>query len=164
MPVVTRDTAESVRTDEHAAFGISTTWGLADAAGLTQFGAHYETLEPGAVSSLRHWHSAEDEFLYMLEGEAVLYEGEERHVLTPGMAAGWPAGAEKGHFLRNESAADASYLIVGTRVPGDVVTYPAHDRVLHRGEPPRFTTLAGEDAEMGPYERVARGLDTVEGG
>lgn len=163
MPIVSRDTVEPKR-EADPTFGTYTQWPLADAGGLTQFGAHLELLAPGGVTSLRHWHSEEDEFLYMLNGELVLYEGPEVHTLRPGQAAAFPAGVAEGHFLRNESTADASYLIIGTRRPEDVVTYPAHDRVLHRStDGDRFTTLAGAPADRSAYADVAEGLRTVDG-
>jgi uncharacterized cupin superfamily protein len=102
---------------------------LGDAAGLTQFGAHLERLPPGARSSLRHWHEAEDEFVYVLEGEVVLIEDTETR-LAAGEAAAWKAGSPVGHCLENRSGAPAVYLTVGTRSRRDVVHYPDHDLVL----------------------------------
>jgi uncharacterized cupin superfamily protein len=96
---------------------------LGDPGGLTQFGVHLETLPPGSRSSHRHWHEAEDEFLWMVAGEVVLIEDEET-VLRPGDAAAWPAGRPVGHCLENRSGADATYLIAGTRRMADVVHYP----------------------------------------
>jgi uncharacterized cupin superfamily protein len=96
---------------------------LEDAAGLTQFGCHVETLPPGSRSSHRHWHEAEDELVYVLAGEVVLIEDVET-LLRPGDAAAWPAGRPVGHCLENRSAADATYLVVGTRSMADVVHYP----------------------------------------
>jgi uncharacterized cupin superfamily protein len=109
---------------------------LGDAAGLTQFGAHLERLPPGARSSLRHWHEAEDELVYVLEGEVVLVEDAET-TLRAGDAAGWKAGAPVGHCLENRSAAPAVYLTVGTRSHHDVVHYPDHDLVLTKDGPRR---------------------------
>lgn len=99
----------------HAAIG--------DAAGLTQFGCHLERLPPGSRSSHRHWREAEDELVYVLEGEVVLVE-ETETVLRAGDAAAWRAGDPVGHCLENRSAADALYLVVGTRRMADVVHYP----------------------------------------
>ena len=64
-------------------------WSLSDAVGLTQFGAAFEELPPGAQSSQRHWHENEDEFLYVLEGELTVVEDDGEHLLGPGDAAGW---------------------------------------------------------------------------
>ena len=81
---------------------------LTPALGLTQFGVNLTTLEPGAMSSLRHWHAKEDECVYMLEGELVLVTDDGEHVLSPGMAAGFAAGEANGHHLINRSAAPAT--------------------------------------------------------
>ena len=96
---------------------------LGDPGGLAQFGVHLETLPPGSRSSHRHWHEAEDEFLWMVSGEVVLIEDEET-LLRPGDAAAWPAGHPVGHCLENRSSADATYLVAGTRRMADVVHYP----------------------------------------
>lgn len=102
---------------------------LGDALGLKNFGVNRTTLPPGAVSALRHWHSHEDEFIYVLEGELVLVTeaGEQR--LGPGMCAGFPAGRPDGHCLVNRTDRNAVYLEVGDRRPEDVVTYPDEDIV-----------------------------------
>ena len=76
---------------------------LAPATGLTDFGASEVTLQPGAWSSQRHWHDGEDEFLVMIEGEAVLVEDEGRSVLKAGDMVAWPKGVPNGHHLINES-------------------------------------------------------------
>lgn len=116
---------------------------LGDAGGLTQFGVHLERLPPGSRSSFRHWHEAEDEFVYMLEGTAILVEEEETR-LGPGDAAAWKAGAPVGHCLENRSDADVVYLVVGTRSPNDVVHYPDHDVVLtKRGAARRYSRADG---------------------
>lgn len=96
---------------------------LGDAGGLTQFGAHLETLPPGSRSAHRHWHETEDELVYVISGEVVLVEDDET-VLRPGDAAAWPAGHPVGHCLENRSALEATYLVVGTRSGADTVHYP----------------------------------------
>jgi uncharacterized cupin superfamily protein len=88
---------------------------LGNAAGLTQFGVNLTTLKPGAASALRHWHTGEDEFVYMLAGEVVLCEDGGEVVLRPGDAAGFKAGVANGHRLVNRSDRDAVYLEVGAR-------------------------------------------------
>lgn len=105
---------------------------LGDAAGLTQFGVNLVTLLPGMPSSMRHWHSHEDEFLYVVEGELVLVTDAGEQVLTPGMVAGFPAGAQDGHRVINRGSKPAVYLEVGTRAPADVCHYPDIDM---RAEP-----------------------------
>jgi uncharacterized cupin superfamily protein len=102
-----------------------------DAGGLTQFGAYVETLQPGAWSSDRHWHEEEDEFLYVLSGEATVIEDDGAHLLRPDDAACWPANTPNAHQVVNRSEAPCSYLIFGTRMVRDVVHYPDSGRVLH---------------------------------
>jgi uncharacterized cupin superfamily protein len=105
------------------------------AAGLSQFGVNILHLAPGAWSSQRHWHSHEDEFVYVLEGEVVLVTdaGEER--LVAGECAGFPAGDRDGHHLQNRSDKLAIVLEVGTSTTGvDVCEYPDVDlRALPTG-------------------------------
>ena len=81
--------------------------------GLTDFGVSHVTLKPGAWSSQRHWHDGEDEFLVMLEGEAVLVEDDGRTILRPGDCAAWPKGSTNGHHLINESDRDCVFVVVG---------------------------------------------------
>ncbi len=116
------------RAEEYGAFESKL---YSDAGGLTQFGAYLETLQPGSRSSERHWHEEEDEFLYVVSGEATVIEDDGAHVLQPGDAACWPAGRPNAHQVVNRSDAPCSYLIVGTRVTHDVCPYPDAGRVLH---------------------------------
>lgn len=98
---------------------------LGNAGGLTQFGVNLLRLPPGQWSSQRHWHAAEDEFVYVLEGEVVLVGDAGEHVLRAGDCAGFPAGAPDGHHLLNRSDRDAIVLEVGSRRPeSDSCTYP----------------------------------------
>jgi len=109
-------------------------WKLGDAAGLTQFGVNRLRLPPGAWSAQRHWHSAEDEFVYVLEGSVVLVTDAGEELLGPGDCAGFPAGAADGHHFVNRSADDALLLEVGTRSRGnDAVAYPDIDLALPPG-------------------------------
>lgn len=96
---------------------------LGDAAGLKNFGVNLTRLDPGAESSMRHWHAKQDEFIYVLEGEVTLVTDAGRQKLRPGMAAGFPAGRADGHQLVNESDRPALYLEVGDRSPGDSAAY-----------------------------------------
>jgi len=96
---------------------------LGDAAGLTQFGVNLCTLPPGAWSSQRHWHTSEDELIYVVSGEVTLVTDEGEEVLRAGEAAGFKAGDPDGHTLQNRSNADVVLLEIGTRVAGDVATY-----------------------------------------
>ena len=77
------------------------------------------TLPPGGQSALRHWHTLEDEFVYVLEGEVVLVSNQGEQTLTAGMCAGYPAGREDGHHFINRSKRPAKYLEVGNRIEGD---------------------------------------------
>ncbi len=85
---------------------------LAPVGGLTEMGASHVVLKPGAWSSQRHWHKGEDELLIMLGGEAVLVEDTGRTVLRAGDICAWPAGAENGHHLINESAEDCCFVAI----------------------------------------------------
>lgn len=119
-------------------------WQMSDAGGLTQFGAIIETLKPGAMSSQRHWHENEDEFLYMLSGELVLVEDNGDQILKTGDAAAWKAGIANGHHLQNRSEEPASFLIVGSRAEKDTCHYPDIDLVFHcNGDDHHFTHKDG---------------------
>lgn len=100
---------------------------LGDALGLKHFGVNVTTIKPGAHSALRHWHSREDEFIYMLSGELVLVTEAGEQALTAGTCAGFPAASADGHHLVNRTGRDAVYLEVGDRDPADEVTYPDAD-------------------------------------
>ena len=100
---------------------------LGNALGLTHYGVNLVTLPPGTWSALRHWHTKQDEFVFVVEGELVLVTDAGEQRLRTGMVAGFPAGNADGHHLVNRSAAPAIYLEVGDRVPGDEVHYPDAD-------------------------------------
>lgn len=117
---------------------------LGEAAGLTQFGVNIEKLLPGGMSSQRHWHENEDEFLYMLTGEVVLVENTGETVLREGDAAGWKAGDDNAHHLVNRTEEPAFYLIVGTRAEHDAVHFPDIDLQYSRHDgDPLFTRKDG---------------------
>jgi uncharacterized cupin superfamily protein len=97
---------------------------LSDAGGLTQYGAYLQTLQAGQRTSDRHWHAQEDEFLYLLSGEATVVDDAGAHALQPGDAVCWPAGEPNAHHVINRSQAPCSFLIVGTRVERDTTHYP----------------------------------------
>ena len=100
---------------------------LGDLFGLSNFGVNLTHLAPNSVSALRHAHTRQDEFIYVLQGRPVLITDEGRTQLEPGMCAGFKAGIGNGHALVNESAEDVVYLEVGDRTPGDAATYPDDD-------------------------------------
>ena len=109
-------------------------WKLGDAAGLTQFGVNLMRLPPGQWTSQRHWHSAEDEFVWIVEGEVVLVTDDGEQVMRAGDCAGFPAGAPNGHHLQNRSDAEAVLLEVGSRRRDvDAVTYSDVDLKLDAG-------------------------------
>ena len=159
---------EAEKRAEH--YGASERLRYSDAGGLTQFGAHVETLQPGSRSSERHWHEEEDEFLHVISGEATVIEDDDAHPLGPGDAACWPAGAANAHQVVNRSDAPCTYLILGTRMAREVIHYPDVGRVgyieggawrLHRTddgapimegktEQPRPLTWWGSGADRAP--------------
>ena len=105
---------------------------LGSALGLKNFGVNLTTLAPGAASSQRHWHTKQDEFVYVLEGELTLVTDAGEQLLRPGMAAGFRAGNPDGHHLVNRSGSPAVYLEVGDRTPGDEAEYPDIDMAARR--------------------------------
>jgi uncharacterized cupin superfamily protein len=100
---------------------------VGDAAGLTDLGVNVLQLAPGAWSSQRHWHSAEDEFVWVLEGQVVLVTDDGEEILNPGDCVGFKAGEHNGHHLQNRSAQPARLLEIGSRRRSDVVDYPDVD-------------------------------------
>lgn len=100
---------------------------LGDLFGLTNFGVNLTTLRPGAVSSLRHTHSRQDELVYILEGEPTLVSGDGETQLRPGMTAGFKAGSPDAHHLVNRTEHDVHYIEVGDRTDRDTITYPDDD-------------------------------------
>ena len=103
---------------------------LGDLFGLTNFGVNLTRLEPKALSSIRHAHSKQDEFVYVLEGHPTLITDEGRTLLAPGMCAGFRAGTGNAHHMLNESSTDVVYLDIGDRTPGGGVEYPDDDLKL----------------------------------
>ena len=106
---------------------------LGDLFGLADYGVNRVELDPGIWSSIPHWHSREDEFVYVLEGELVLVSGDAERVLVPGDCAGFPAGLDRPHHLENRSDGAAVYLEIGSRRPDlDEVDYPGEDLRIAR--------------------------------
>lgn len=120
---------------------------LGNAAGLTQFGVNLLTLEPGVWSSQRHWHTHEDEFVWVLEGEVVMITDEGRQLMKAGDCAGFPAGSQNGHHFINESVHPAKLLVMGSRDDQDQCGYPDIDMHLHgerySGAAPHYTRKDG---------------------
>jgi len=118
---------------------------LGNAVGLSQFGVNLTKLEPGAATSILHWHEQEDEFVYVVEGELVLIEDGGETLLKPGDCAGFKAGVSNGHHLVNKSPRDALYLEIGTRAATERGHYPDVDLVFERDQQGmRFLHRSGE--------------------
>jgi uncharacterized cupin superfamily protein len=100
---------------------------LGDYFGLTNFGVNVTLLKPKAISALRHAHSRQDEFMYILQGCPTLQTDEGRTQLSPGMCIGFPAGKGNANNLINETSEDVLYIEVGDRTPGDEAIYPDDD-------------------------------------
>jgi uncharacterized cupin superfamily protein len=117
---------------------------LGDAGGLSDFGVNLTRLPPGNWSSQRHWHSHEDEFIYVLEGQLTLVEDGAETQLQAGDCAAFPKGSGNGHHLVNKSTAMAVYLEIGSRQPDDVtmcsdvdmMSTNADGRFLHKDGTP----------------------------
>jgi uncharacterized cupin superfamily protein len=107
---------------------------LGDAFGLTQFGVNLTRLAPGTASAQRHWHSHEDELVYILDGEAVLVSDAGEQVMTAGMCAGFKAGVPDGHQIVNRSGSDVVFLEIGTRAMEGGADYPDIDMIVRRDE------------------------------
>lgn len=107
---------------------------LGDRFGLGSFGVNLTTLKPGAQSSLRHAHTVQDEFVYILQGHPVLLTDAGETPLAPGLCAGFRAGSGNAHCLVNRGTEDVLYLEVGDRLPGDSGTYPDDDLKAEMGE------------------------------
>jgi uncharacterized cupin superfamily protein len=103
---------------------------LGDLFGLKNFGVNLTTLAPGALSSLRHGHTRQDEFVYILRGRPTLRTDEGQRQLAPGMCAGFKAGTGNAHHLHNETDDEVWYLEIGDRTAGDSVSYPDDDLQL----------------------------------
>ncbi|WP_169569111.1 cupin domain-containing protein [Sneathiella limimaris] len=101
--------------------------GLSDQFGLSQFGVNLEVIHPGGKSSLRHWHTQSDEFVYVLKGELTLVTNSGKTQMTTGMCVGFKANVTDAHHLLNETNKSASFIVVGSRVPGDKAIYPDDD-------------------------------------
>lgn len=121
---------------------------LGEAFQLENFGVNLTKLAPGAVSALRHAHTKQDEFVYVLQGAPTLHTDEGRQQLWPGMCAGFKAGTGNGHRLINDTTEEVVYLEIGDRTQGDQATYPDDDlkAVLVDGKW-KFTHIDGK-----PYE------------
>lgn len=132
---------------------------LGEAGGLTQFGANLVILQPGALSSLRHWHQAEDEFVMVTEGECVLVQDAGETPMRAGDCAAFPAGHPDGHHFINRSGAEARFLVVGSKASSEIATYSDVDLVLHvNAGTARFARKDGSDWTA-PRDTPMKGAD-----
>ncbi len=124
---------------------------LGDAGGLTQFGANITILAPGAMSSMRHWHLNEDEFVMVTEGEVTLVDDTGETVMRPGDCAAFPAGDENGHHFVNNSDSEARFLVIGTRLTDETAYYSDVDMmVTQKDGHQKFTKRDGTLLREGP--------------
>lgn len=100
---------------------------LGDHFGLKNFGVNLTRLAPGAHTALRHAHTLQDEFVYVVEGHPVLVTDDGEEWLSPGMCVGFPHGTGNAHHLINRTNADVVLIEIGDRTPGDGATYPDDD-------------------------------------
>ncbi len=126
--IIRRDQAPVDRgtAEDEQRYGARESLHLTEEGGLTQFGAHLHTLQPGSRSSDRHWHEEEDEFVVMLDGEAVLIEEDGETVMRPGDCAAFPKGVANGHHLVNRSDRPCTFIAVG-KVAANDCHYPDID-------------------------------------
>jgi uncharacterized cupin superfamily protein len=124
---------------------------LGDAAGLTQFGVNLLRLKPGVWSSQRHWHTEQDEFVYVVSGEVVLVTDAGEEILKTGDCAGFKAGDKDGHHLQNRGNEDAVLLEIGTRTLADGGEYSDIDMAFKMGGPAMYTRKDGT-----PYADLKR--------
>ncbi len=119
---------------------------LGNVFGLSNFGVNLTSLAPGAESALRHAHTLQDEFVYILSGSPTLITDEGEFILSPGDCAGFRAGTKNAHHLVNRSDHEVVFLEVGDRTGGDSATYPDDDLLMHiEGGTLRFTRKNGKD-------------------
>jgi uncharacterized cupin superfamily protein len=145
MPAIT---PEQMTLEEEPGWGDSApnlTYWISEPGGLTQFGAFLQVIPPGSRSSAAHWHSAEDEMIYVLDGTLTLVEGGAETLLRPGDAAVFKAGVPVGHFLENRSERPARCLVVGTRAPVDRITYTDRNLICHRDRAQPHDTFTDYD-------------------
>lgn len=118
---------------------------LGDLGGLTQFGANVVILEPGAKSSLRHWHENEDEFVMITQGSCTLIDNDGAHEMVVGDCAAFPANSDNAHHFVNKTDAEARFLVVGTRSPAEIAHYPDNDmKVELKSGSANFTKANGD--------------------
>lgn len=121
---------------------------LGDHARLTNFGVNMTRIVPGGQSSSRHWHSRQDEFVYVLSGEVVLETDAGEEILRAGMCGGFPAGSRDGHRFVNRTDRDSLLLVIGDRTVGDEIGYPDIDMHGHPGPNGRYRFTRKDGAPL----------------
>jgi uncharacterized cupin superfamily protein len=109
---------------------------LSDRAGLERIGIHLVRLQTGRESTQAHFHDADEEFIYILEGRGIAEIGDQSFEVGPGDFMGFPAPSPP-HLLRNPFERDLVYLVGGERNRNDVVHYPRIRRSMIKGPGPR---------------------------
>ena len=125
------NTAETKHVHQFNEHAIRHTVSLSDIAGLTKFGLHLVRVEAGDETTTHHNHEESDEFIYVLSGELSLRYGDEQYQLKAGDFAAFPAHGAA-HSMRNDSDADATYLMGGSRPPIDITLYPDINRKMYK--------------------------------
>lgn len=135
---------------------------LGDPAGLTQFGANRVHLEPGAMSSLRHWHERQDEFLVVTEGSLTLVDDHGATPLGPGDCCAFPAGDANGHHIVNRSDAPGAFVVIGTRTAQETGWYSDVDlKVSVQDGAMTFTRRDGSAVDLAPEFDFGRFSDAL---
>ncbi|SMX46166.1 cupin domain-containing protein [Maliponia aquimaris] len=122
---------------------------LGDASGLTQFGVNLVRLAPGAMSSLRHWHERQDEFLVVTEGALVLVDDTGETPLVPGDCCAFPAGDANGHHIVNRAETPGAFVVVGTRTESETGWYSDVDMKVEMADG-RMRFLRRDGGELDP--------------
>jgi uncharacterized cupin superfamily protein len=154
MPVFTSSQLKEEETVIDASPDPIRSFWISEVGGLTQFGAFIECLPPNASSSIKHYHSDEDEMIYVLEGIVTVIEGDQEYEAKAGDAITFKAGVQVGHCLQNRSKTTTKCLVVGTRAPCDNITYPDHNRICCRDrsqEDDNWVDFDGNTADS-PYK------------
>jgi len=142
LPVETRTSYPEPFRDTVEGRGVR---GVGDALGLRNFGVNLITLQPGAASAQRHWHSHEDEFVLIVDGTLTLIMDAGERDLGPGMVAGFVAGTPDGHCLVNRGTEPATFLVVGDRLPQDDCHYPDVNLHMRQSLAAKFTRKDGSE-------------------
>jgi uncharacterized cupin superfamily protein len=114
---------------------------LGDHFGLTNFGVNFTTLAPSSISALKHHHSKQDEFIYIISGTPTLIYGDKKYLLSSGDCFGFKANSGIAHQLLNKSLSNVIYFEVGDRTPNDSVTYPDDDLAFVQQDDGAWTVL-----------------------